>query len=235
MPALSAASDPGPVTSLFSGTQTSAAWSDIRVCRTQAGETRAAQGLPSASLSGSLLAFFISSMGPRRATPRPLSMVVYGVLASCTLSPWSQGGAGLGRVSAFLVPKPMATLHRSPVGFLPFTGRGEVGAPSVRGQVGVKGRRSGGLSMAMDLSIMSANVLAPIYFRIDKNGTRESSFEDRYLTRHQAVLQNILTGGPDRKSPPDVICLQVRGAKGRMGEGEGEGERKGAEIVCLHD
>lgn len=36
---------------------------------------------------------------------------------------------------------------------------------------------------ALKLKITSANVLAPIYKRLDENGTRESSFEDRYLTR----------------------------------------------------
>ena len=33
------------------------------------------------------------------------------------------------------------------------------------------------------LSVVSANVLAPIYKRMDSNGTREANFEDLYLPR----------------------------------------------------
>lgn len=59
----------------------------------------------------------------------------------------------------------------------------------------------------------SANILAPIYKRLDKNGTRESDFEDQYLARHKKVVDTLAPSAAGRRSAttplPDVICVQV--------------------------
>lgn len=60
----------------------------------------------------------------------------------------------------------------------------------------------------------SANILAPIYKRLDANGTRESDFEHQYLERHRRVVNTLAPSAAGRKPAtvalPDVICVQVR-------------------------
>ena len=53
------------------------------------------------------------------------------------------------------------------------------------------------------LSLTTLNVLAPIYKRIDSDGTRESEFADRFMARNQRILDLLLSRGSS------VICLQV--------------------------
>lgn len=67
----------------------------------------------------------------------------------------------------------------------------------------------------MSLRVTSANILAPIFKRLDSNGTRESSFEDKYLARHTQIIDNLVgetvgkwKGGKDAHVLPDVLCVQ---------------------------
>lgn len=154
------------------------------------------------------------------APPSPRLLLSTGLLLSCVM-------VGLRSSVAFLLPHRPAlpatrtggasNLDRPGLGLTPRLE--ELGCWGVRrvaaGRSG-RGGSSGVVMMALELSVMSANVLAPIYFRVDKNGTREATMPDRYLARHQLVLHNIVTGGPDGQSPPDVVCLQVSSSSSTM-------------------
>jgi len=63
----------------------------------------------------------------------------------------------------------------------------------------------------MSLRVTSANILAPIFKRLDNNGTRESSFEDKYLSRHTRIIDQLVgerLDGKDKQALPDVLCVQ---------------------------
>jgi len=66
--------------------------------------------------------------------------------------------------------------------------------------------------MKMAFSLTTANVLAPIHKRIDKDGTRESAHESLYLARQHEVIEHLLR---DKNPHPDVICLQEFWVKGQ--------------------
>ena len=49
---------------------------------------------------------------------------------------------------------------------------------------------------ALTLRVTSANVLAPIFKRVDANGTRESDFEETFLARHNKILDSLVKDKP---------------------------------------
>jgi hypothetical protein len=83
----------------------------------------------------------------------------------------------------------------------------------------------------------SANILAPIYKRLDDNGTRESQFEDRYLARQKRVVDALAPPAAGRRAAttplPDVICVQVR-AQCCWGGWIGEGVVYGVCVCPIH-